>query len=589
MRASRTKRTRTALFGCVLVALVGGCTNTPPPPVVTSPVAESSPPTSDIPAQIVVGVDEVSGGYNPHNLADVSTTTSALGQLLLPSVFRQTAASEGTDQETTAELDENLMRSAKVTSYDPFTVTYDIRPDASWSDGAPIAVEDFVYLANAMRDEPGTVQPAGYRLISNIQPGEGGKRVEVTFRKPYPAWRTLFNNLLPAHLLKDVPGGWNGALESSFPAYGGPFAIKKVDKDLGEIILERNERYWSKPAAVDRLVLRRSDQPGMAAALRSGNDQFALARTDATGVQLFGELGPDVSLDTVARPETASVLLRPAGEPLSDDRVRSAVAALIDRDKLIDEGAQGGPSAELRADAQVRPPAAQGYAPTMPEDTPPAVRSEQQAQRQLTAAGYERVAGQWSKDGQPLSLVIAAPGQREPYASIAKEMSEQLVAAGVDVRVINPTPRELFGDMLANSADRDNGPTADDGAGGIGVDIAVAPQPVGGDPATVLASTFGCGSKPDSGSGNPPSRGANPAAFCDPELQPTIRAALTGAVPLSDALSELEPRLWRRDVVIPLFQVANTLAIGPGVSGVHAGPPMVSPFGSAVDWIRRPR
>jgi ABC-type transport system substrate-binding protein len=554
--------------------MLAACTATPPAPIVTSPVAQSTTSAIPSPSQIVIGVDDIAGGYNPHNLADQSTITTALSQLLLPSVFRQSDAGQ-------YQLDTTLMRSAEVTSQQPFTVTYEIRQDASWSDGAPIAVEDFVYLADAMRDQPGVVEPAGYRLISNIQPGEGGKRVQVTFAKPYPGWRTLFSDLLPQHLLKDAPGGWQGALQGSFPAYGGPFSIKQLDNARGEIILERNDRYWDKPAAVDQIVLRRSDHPGMATALRSGNDQFAMSRTDATGAQLLQELGGTVQLHTVPSPRVADVLLRPANGALTNDTVRAGVAALINRNKLIDEGTLGGPSAGLRADAEVLPPAATGFAATIPANV--AAADPAAGEALLKSAGYTKDAGTWRKDGKPLSLVIASPGQLEPYASIAKELASELIAAGVQVNVINPQPRDLFSNLLAMPVAKSGQPATD---GAIGVDLAVVPMPVGGDPATVLASTFGCRPGQDTAATSATVVPANPAAICDSELQPTIDAALAGTKTLPEALSEVEPRLWAQHIVVPLFQLADTLAIGSSISGVTAGPPMVGPFGSAVNWTR---
>ncbi|WP_020670484.1 ABC transporter family substrate-binding protein [Amycolatopsis nigrescens] len=585
----RGKSRAPVLLSVLLAVLVTACSNTPPPPVVSTPASQPTTPTKTT-SQIVVGVDDIVGGYNPHNLADSSTVTTALAQLLLPSVFRPGQAGEPV-------LDENLMRSAEVISEQPFKVAYEIQQNASWSDGAPIAVEDFVYLYEAMRDEPGTVLPAGYRLISGIQPGEGGKRVEVTFSKPYPGWQTLFSNLLPAHLLKDAPGGWKGALAGSFPVYGGPFSIKTLDSDRGEIILERNDRYWAKPAAIDRLVLRRTDQPGMVAALRSGNDQFGVARTDETGLKLLGELGQAVRLHTLAQPRTANVLLRPSGS-LTDDRVRAGVAALLDRGKLIAEGAAGGPSATLRADAQVLPPSDAGYKPTLPAGEL-AAPDQQKAEQLFASAGYTKEAGTWRKDGKPLSLVVASPGEQEPYAGVAKELAGQLIAAGVEVRTINPKSRDLFSTLLALPIGTAGQPVPPDSAGNVGVDVAVVPQPVGGDPASVLASTFGCRPGPEqpessTGAAEPPDSAttrvpANAAAFCDRSLQPAIDAALTGSTPLAEALSALEPELWRRHTVIPLFQLADTLAIGSGVSGVTPGPPLAGPFGSAVNWTRGSR
>jgi len=562
-----------------VVATLAACTGAPPAPVVSSSVSQSS--SASTPSQIVIGVDDIAGGYNPHNLADQSTITTALSQLLLPSVFRMSTDGQ-------YKLDTTLMRSAEVTSQNPFTVTYEIRQDASWSDGAPIAVEDFTYLRDAMRDQPGVVEPAGYRLISDIQPKDGGKGVVVTFVQPYPGWQTLFNDLLPSHLLKDAPGGWQGALATSFPAYGGPFSIKQLDTARGEIILERNERYWDKPSAIDQLVLRSADEPGMRAALQSGNDQFALSRTDGSAVTLLQQLGSSVQLTTIPNARTADVLLRPANGLLVDDNVRAGIADFIDRDKLIDEGTKGGPSAGLRADAQVIPPSAPGYAATIPPGT--GVPDPAKADQLLTAAGYTKQAGSWRKNGKPLSLVIASPGQLEPYAGIAKELASELTAAGVGVSVINPQPRDLFSNLLAMpvSTGGKTPPPATDGSGNVGVDIAVVPMPNDGDYATVLGSTFGCGTQLDT---TPPPTGpvtpANPAAVCDPAIQPEIDAALSGAKPLNEALADLEPKLWAQHTVIPLFQLSDTLAMGNTIVGATAGPPFVGPFGSdPVDWTR---
>lgn len=557
-------------LGAVLVLSGAACTSEPAPagPVPTTVTTTTSESTPD---QIVIGVDTVSGGYNPHALADMSTTTRALAQLVLPSVFRP-----GDDGRP--ELDKTLMKSAKVVSSDPFTVAYTIRPDASWSDGAPIAAEDFSYLAGAMRTQPGTVDPAGYRLIDNVVSREGGKSVEVEFSERYPGWRSLFSDLLPAHLLKDVPGGWRSALSSSFPAYGGPFSIKSADTARGEILLERNERYWAKPAAVDQLVLRRSDQNGLAEALRNANNQFALTSTDAAGLRALEDLGSLVDLHTVYRPDVAEVLLRPTSDVLSDDGVRAAIAAMIDRAKLIETGTGGGPSSKLRANAQVFAPSEREYAPTMPArwEDPDLARAE----RLLSAAGYVKTGGDWQgPDGKPLQLVIASPGKGKPYQDIADELARQLTDAGVAARAKTPNAREL---LAVDPAE----PGRESTGNGVHADIVVGPRAVGPDPAATFASRFSCRKTEATdtrGSGVEP---GNVAGFCDKKLQHTIDAMLTGEKELAESLATIEPQLWQVNVSIPLFQLADTLALTDDVAGVSAGPPLAGPFGSAVNWIR---
>ena len=155
------------------------------------------------------------------------------------------------------ELDPTLLESAEVTSEDPFTVTYKIRPEAQWTDNAPIAADDYWYLWRQMVSEPGVVDPAGYDLITGVQSIEGGKTAVVTFSQPYPAWRELFNDILPAHIVKDVPGGFAAGLVRALPVTGGQFRVENIDPQRDEILLARNDRYWAEPAKPDQILFRR--------------------------------------------------------------------------------------------------------------------------------------------------------------------------------------------------------------------------------------------------------------------------------------------------------------------------------------------
>lgn len=549
----------------VLVLAVAGCTSTPPPP--QQATSTPSPSQAAAPNQIVVAVDEVAGGYNPHVVADRSTTTRALADMMLPSVFRP-------DAEGDLELDRTLMRAARVISRDPFTVEYVIKPSAAWSDGAPIAAEDFSYLADAMRGEPGTVNPAGYRLIDEVVSRQGGKRVAVRFTDTYPGWRSLFADLVPSHLLKDVPGGWQAAMRTGYPATGGPFVIALADLPKGEILLKRNERYWDKPAAVDQIVLRGSTSREVLDGLRAGTTEFSLTNADGAKIDALRGIAT-VAATTSTRPEIVELLLRPVGGVLADDTVRAAVAALIDRNALIDGSTAGGPSADLRVDALGLAPGESGYTPTAPEGM--GVPDPARAAALLRAAGYARTGDTWtSADGKPLTVRIAAPGKADPYAGIAARLAGQLTAAGLEAEVLTVESREPF---AVDPADQDEARGDEKQA-----DIVVAPRVTGTDPATGLASRYGC-RESGIGAGTAVEPG-NIAGYCDSGVQLILERMLTGDVALSDGLRAVEPRLWAADVVIPLYQLADTLAVSDGVAGVAPGPPLAGPFGSAVNWIR---
>jgi ABC-type transport system substrate-binding protein len=547
--------------------------------------------------EVVFGMDRLVGGFNPHTLADLTPISEAVAGLLLPSAFHQTPAGQWV-------LDHTLLDSAEVTRTEPFTVTYRIRRNAQWSDVTPIAAEDFSYLAEQMRSRPGVVDSAGYQLIDQVVSRDGGETVEVVFHRPYAGWRTLFQDLLPAHLLKDAPGGWSKALDAGVPVSGGPFAMTSVDRSRGEMVLERNDRYWATPAQVDRIRFRQGSQAALVDALRTGAAQAALfSRPDAITASLLRGADLGVTQTVVPQPVLVSVLLRPASAVLSDQRVRTAVAAALDRPELIATGVASGPSAALRADSEVLAPSAPDYHATDHAPGPAAgipVRPDPATTRRLlTDAGYTRGPAGWERAGQPLRLVVAAPVNREPYGTIAARVTDQLRSAGIAAELREVDPDELFTTLLGPSVDA--GParggaaevTTPAGASsaaadqpGItpGVDIVVAPQPAAGHPASQLASWYGCPLVvPAKLAAAPP----NPANLCDLTLQPVIERALTQKDPAGPLPPTVEAALGDLAVTIPLYQPASLLITTSQLLNVAPGTPLEGPLDGAARWELR--
>ncbi|MDQ3886214.1 MAG: ABC transporter family substrate-binding protein [Actinomycetota bacterium] len=557
----------------------------------------------------MIGVDDLVGGFNPHTLADFTPTGIAVAGLVLPSAFRQ--ATDGGWR-----LDTTLLSSAVVTDTEPFTVTYRIRRDAAWSNGAPIAAEDFGYLAEQMRSRAGVVSPAGYQLIEKVISTDGGKTVRVVFRAPYPGWRTLFRHLLPAHLLKDAPGGWTDALDAGILVSGGPFALTAADPARRELVLSRNDRYWATPATLDRLVLRQLSGTDLVDALRAGGVQAALfSRPDHSTMELLAAAGFTAPA-VVAQPAVAHVLLRTGRATLDDERVRTAVAAALDRDALIAAGTTGGPSAALVANAQVLAPSQPGYQPSAPTSGPPVQPAPETTALLLSEAGYVRTPQGWQRDGEPLALTVAAPKDHIPYPTLAAHLAVQLRDAGIQVHVVTPAADELFGERLTSDA-AGAVPSGPDGTTPVGsggpvssasngpapsnapvdaespgeeitsdvhpADIVVVPLPAGGDPATELASNHGCPLAPATESEPAPVSGP-----CDPGLQALIESAVTGANPIEPVLRTIEPVLWNRMISIPLYQHAWVF-VAPGVEGARPEPLLEGPLGGAPRWqVRSP-
>jgi ABC-type transport system substrate-binding protein len=601
--------------------LVTACTVSPPPAPQSTETSQSTPPPPSKATQIIVAIDSIGPGFNSHLLSDQSPVNAAISSLVLPSSFRP-IADPASPTGSRWELDPTLLVSAEVTNQNPFTVTYKIRPEAQWTDNAPIAADDYWYLWRQMVSEPGVVDPAGYDLITGVQSIEGGKTAVVTFSQPYPAWRELFNDILPAHIVKDVPGGFAAGLVKALPVTGGQFRVESIDPQRDEILLARNDRYWGVPAKPDLILFRRGGAPAaLADSIRNGDTQVAQVHG---GQAAFAQLSaiPDVRTARIVTPRVMQLTLRAQQPALADVQVRQAILGLLDVDLLASVGA-GSDNTVTLAQAQVRSPSDPGYVPTAP-----AALTKEQALTLLAGTGYQvqpvdtpppttpgtpvpdTNRGRITKDGQPLTLVLGVASNDGTAVAVANTAADQLRSVGISASVLALDPPALYGDAL--DANR--------------VDAIVGWHQAGGDLATVLASRYGCPAleattvPTETGSGTPspttppprstssvpppttvtspspaPAAGqlvqapSNLTGICDRSIQPKIDAALDGSEDIGEVLTAVEPRLWNMWTVLPILQDTTIVATGPSVRNVSlTGAVPVGIVGDAGNWTKTP-
>jgi len=623
-----------------MAVLLAGCTVSPPPAPQSTDTAESTVPPAAKATQIIMAIDSIGPGFNAHLVSDQSPVNAAISSLVLPSAFRPIPDSR-TPTGSRWEMDPTLLESAEVTSQDPFTVTYKIRPEAQWTDNAPIGADDFWYLWRQMVSQPGTVDPAGYDLITGVQSVEGGKTAVVTFSQPYPAWRELFDDILPAHIVKDVPGGFAAGLTQALPVTGGQFRVESIDPQRDEILLARNDRYWGKPAIPDQILFRRGGAPAaLADSIRNGDTQVAQVHG---GSAVFAQLSaiPDVRTARIVSPRVMELTLRAQQPALTDTQVRKAVLGLLDVDLLAAVGA-GDDNTVTLAQAQVRSPSDPGYVPT----APPAMTREE-ALELLDGAGYrlqpaaappatptsappgppESNRGQLTKDGDPLTLVLGVAANDPTSVAVANTAADQLRSVGIAASVSALDPVALYGDALTDNK----------------IDAVVGWRQAGGDLATALESRFGCPaleatavptatavpsstsapstsapstSAAPSPSSTPARPGPSPSAtpttaptstpapeagqlvqapsnitgICDRSIQPRIDAALDGTADVGEVIDEVEPRLWDMATVLPILQDTTIVAAGPSVQHVSlTGAVPVGIVGDAGQWVKSPQ
>jgi peptide/nickel transport system substrate-binding protein len=259
--------------------------------------------------------------------ADADAGTATVTGATLPMMFRL-------DSHGAPKADADFLTKAAVSTQDPRqVVTYDLNPQARWSDGRAVGADDFVAQWKALgggNSAYWTARNAGYDRISAISRGENAHQVKVTFATPYADWRSLFTPLYP----KSVTGSadsFNDGVRTKLPAAAGPFEVKAEDATAGTVTLVRDPSWWGARAKLDQIVLTAVPRAKRATELAAGKLDLAEVDPDALG-PVRGTKG--VAVREAPDAAYAQLALNGSAGPLADERVRHAVARAIDRKKI---------------------------------------------------------------------------------------------------------------------------------------------------------------------------------------------------------------------------------------------------------------
>lgn len=539
-----------------LSLLLAGCTvpNLPAPlaPETTGDSATPLPPV--VGGVISIGVDDDIRGFNPYVASQWSPAGAAVSSLVLPGAFTPGPSAE-------VAVPTALIRRVAVTSTAPFTVTYELNQGAAWSDGTPIAAEDFTYLWRQMSTNTDVISPAGYQLISDIQSADAGKTVIVVFRTPYADWRTLFSPLLPARTLKDEPGGFATALQTGIPVAGGRYRMDSYDPVIGQTTLVRNDKYWATETTTTSVVLRAGAPVDLVDSLGRGDVQAVYLRPGETATAALTGLGDDVRRTTVPLPATAELVFNLGLDRLTAGAaVRDAVAAAVRSAPLRAALGDGRTDGALAATSPFVLPAADGAPDSLPAgvtDDPDGVADA------LTGAGYRRTGLYWhDTDGRVLTLVLGYDAADATAQSAARLLQRQLGAAGIQLDLVAQTAVDVVAPLTAlsvpdvvlaltprSASDRGRAATLLSCAAGY-------PQPAAGTATAGATATRATGEAPDGEDTAPP--------FCDDTVRATMTDYLGGG-----ASGDLDTLAWRRLAVLPLAEPTAVLALGPALAGVQ--------------------
>ncbi|HEY2475387.1 MAG TPA: peptide ABC transporter substrate-binding protein [Candidatus Cybelea sp.] len=318
-------------------------------------------------------------------------------------------------------------------SPDGTKITYHLRPDVRFADGAPLTSADVAFTYRAIfdpRNRATSVEP--YRHIASLQAPDA-HTVVIHLRRPWnAAVRVLFAQadyvygILPKHAFADtkvVGTPWENA-----PFGSGPFRVKTWLRG-DRIVLEPNPYYRPRPKLAQIVLQIVPNLSSNFVALQSGAVDVGTLTPDN-----FAQAQHMPGLRVIKIPENATELLylHTQGGPTRDLHVRRAIAAALDYGALAGAWRNVFPAAT----SFFPPPIVQWRSLPIP-----AYRHDPAAAaRELDAAGWRLRSGVRYKDGTSLGGLIGVNSENPINVRIATLVQTQLAAAGLQLSLkANPT------------------------------------------------------------------------------------------------------------------------------------------------------
>lgn len=315
-------------------------------------------------------------------------------------------------------------------SADRRTLTLRLEPGLRWHDGRATTARDVAFTLDAARDPAtGYARAADLAGIVAVDAPDSAT-VALHFRSPPPGFPPVLCELpvLPEHLLAQVPRDrMRQSAFSTSPIGNGPFRF--VSRVPGQRwVFERDDAFplaLGGPPALRRLVVAVVDEAATKfAGLVSGElDVAGIAPASARLV------ARDATLRVVEYPvlSATAIVFNTTAPPFDDRRVRRAIGASLDRERIVRVALAGYAS-----------PATGPVSPASPLAlTTLTVRDTALADSLLDAAGWRRSARDVrARNGRRLAIELLTVGTGD-------NAIEQLVQADLAARGITVEIRQL--------------------------------------------------------------------------------------------------------------------------------------------------
>ena len=325
-------------------------------------------------------------------------------------------------------------------SKDGLTITYKLRHNVKWHDGAPFTSADVKFSWQALMNSANNISSrAGYNLVSSIDTPDPYTAVFHLKQKFAPAVTTFFSEsdtpffVVPMHLLGNLPN-LNNAPQNVSPIGTGPFKFSKyIRGDRLEFV--RNDDYFmGKPKLKEVVVKIIPDENTSVNLLRAHEIDWIFEASPTIYSQVKSI--PDVKSLLVQQNQYLGLLMNTRSPMLTDVQIRTAIAYAIDKQQLVDKVTFG---TALLADDE-HPPFMWAYVGGKTHPYDPA-----KAKSILAADGWSPGPdGILRKGGKRLSLVLSTNTSNVTRRTAVVQIQSYLKAIGIDASVKSYLGVQMF-------------------------------------------------------------------------------------------------------------------------------------------------
>ncbi len=241
-----------------------------------------------------------------------------------------------------------------VTSTDPQTMVYELRPEAVWSDGVPISVDDFRYTwfhQSGREDQCTGCNPKftiGWEDVAGVAGSDDGRTVTITLDDGVTnaEWFALFEpSPYPAHLATaagfdwETPEGMGQSSEhfrDTVPTWsGGPYLIDSAVAGERVVMVPNPKWYGEVEPTLERIVKEVVPSTGWALAVQNGELDGGSPRFEPDAYDALRDLdGVTTSIGASDTWEHLDLNLR--SPALQDVALRQAIFTAIDAEDARD-------------------------------------------------------------------------------------------------------------------------------------------------------------------------------------------------------------------------------------------------------------